>query len=208
MDKFQGNHVLFFAVLVIAGLVACSSRKTEKLDRLFEAPEFSLQNCTGEKLSSDDLKGRIWIVDFVFTRCGGPCPLMTQRLLSLQKSLKEKGLQEPPLSVRLLSITVDPAYDTPSVLKSYALEWGADLDGWYFLTGPPESTLELIREGFKITAIREGSGSDHDMSMPNIVHSTSFYLVDQEGWVRKIYHLDEPGLSEEIIDGIMSLAGS
>ena len=132
---------------------------------------------------------------------------MTQRMLSLQKALKERGLQEPPLSVRLLSISVDPGYDTPAVLKTYAQEWGADLEGWYFLTGPEESTLQLIKEGFYIAADREGSGADHEMSMPDIVHSTNFLLVDGEGWVRRIYHLDEPDLSEEIIEGIMSLAG-
>ena len=68
MDKFRGNHVLFFAVLVIAAAVSCSSREAEKLERLFETPEFALQNCTGENLSSDDLKGKIWIVDFIFKR--------------------------------------------------------------------------------------------------------------------------------------------
>jgi protein SCO1/2 len=207
MDKYTRSCLLFFAILVLAFGVSCSTSETDGLERLFRTPEFSLLNCTGESLSSKDLQGNIWVVDFIFTRCGGPCPLMTQRMLSLQKTLKKRGLQEPPLSVKLLSISVDPGYDTPPVLKTYAQEWGADLDGWYFLTGPEESTLQLIKEGFKIAADREGSGTEHEMSMPNIIHSTNFLLVDGEGWVRKIYHLDETDLSEKIIAGIMSLGG-
>jgi len=112
----------------------------------------------------------------------------------------------PTSSIRLVSISVDPAYDTPEVLSEYASNWGADLEIWYFLTGPEESTLKLIREGFKITA--EGQGAGAESEMPDIMHSTNFLLVDPRGWVRKIYHLDEPDLIEQLKTGIESLLGA
>jgi protein SCO1/2 len=202
MEKFL---ILTTALLVASG-ISCAAPETATFETLFETPDFSLQNCSGENLSRNGLLDHIWVVDFIFTRCGGPCPLMTQRMRSLQSSLMEEGLVDPPFSVRLVSISVDPSYDTPEVLHEYALNWGADLESWYFLTGPAENTLQLIREGFKIAADREGSGTEHGgMEMPDIVHSTNFLLVDQRGWVRKIYHLDEPNLKEQIIEGIRAL---
>ena len=202
MNKF----LITTAVLLFVLSNSCGDSQEIRFERLFETPDFTLQNCTGEEISKTDLLDRIWIVDFIFTRCGGPCPLMTQRMRSLQSSLIEEALVDPPFSVRLVSVSVDPGYDTPEVLKEYASNWGAELESWYFLTGPPESTLHLIREGFNIAAEREGSGSEHGgMDMPNIVHSTNFLLVDQRGWVRKIYHLDEPDLEDKVIAGIRAL---
>jgi protein SCO1/2 len=171
----------------------------EAFEALFPVPDFTLENCLGEAVSKDDLLGQIWVVDFIFTRCGGPCPLMTQRMRTLQGRLIEEGLTDPPHSVRLVSISVDPAYDTPEVLYEFATNWKADLTSWHFLTGPPESTLRVIREGFKTAAEREGPA---DLDLPDIIHSTHFLLVDQRGWVRKIFYLDESNLEERIIEGI------
>ena len=196
MDNFLFSTIALFSLWT----TSCTTPETPPLEALFETPDFTLESCSGEGLSKNDLLGHIWVVDFIFTRCGGPCPLMTQRMRSLQSSLVGEGLVDPPLSVRLVSISVDPAYDTPEVLHEYALNWEADLGSWYFLTGPAESTLQLIREGFKIAADRESS-----MEMPDIVHSTNFLLVDQRGWIRKIYHLDEPDLKEQVIQGIRTL---
>jgi len=202
MDKF----LILTTSLLIALSLSCLGPAAPPMEAFFEAPEFSLQNCSGKDLSKKDLLGHVWVVDFVFTRCGGPCPLMTQSMRSLQNSLLEEGLLAPPVSARLVSISVDPGYDTPEVLHEYASNWGADLNSWYFLTGPAESTLRLIREGFKIAAEREGSGSEEGgMDMPDIVHSTNFLLVDQQGWIRKIYHLEEPDLKDKIIEGIKVL---
>ena len=196
MDKFIISTIALFSLLA----TSCTAPERVQLETLFETPEFSLKNCSGEGLSKNDILGHVWVVDFIFTRCGGPCPLMTQRMRSLQRSLVEEGLVDPPFSTRLISISVDPGYDTPEVLHEYALNWEADLGSWYFLTGPEESTLRLIREGFKIAAEREDSSE-----MPDIAHSTNFLLVDQKGWVRKIYHLDEPDLKEKVIEGIRTL---
>jgi len=201
MDKF----LIAVTIVLLVSIISCTS-PDPSLDVLFETPDFTLQSSSGEDLSREDLLDHIWLVDFIFTRCGGPCPLMTQQMLHLQNKLIEEGLVSPPYSVRLVSITVDPAYDTPEILREYANNWKADLNSWYFLTGPPESTLSLIREGFKVTAEREGSGTEHGgMDMPDIIHSTNFLLVDRQGRVRKIYRLDEPDFTDQVIGGIRTL---
>jgi protein SCO1/2 len=198
MDKF-----LIIAAIMVAVLGgSCSTSPQPQLEALFEAPEFSLQHCTGETLSKKDLLGHIWLVDFIFTRCGGPCPLMTQRMKSLQEVFLEQELLAPPSSVRLVSISVDPAYDSPEVLREYASNWGADLDSWYFLTGPEKSTLRLIGEGFKIAAERENPETEE---IPDIIHSTNFLLVDRKGWVRKIFHLEDPNFEDQVVAGINAL---
>ena len=176
-----------------------TNRDAEKsLPQLFPTPDFSLTNCNDTPISRDDLLGKVWLVDFIFTRCGGPCPLMTQRMLLLQQALKDQFPGEES-RIRLVSVTVDPDYDTPAVLKEYAEVWGADLDNWHFLTGPPDETLKIIREGFKISANQEGSGSE---DMPSMVHSTNFLLVDGSGLVRAIYLMDEPGFTDTILTDV------
>lgn len=195
--------------LLAAGLaLSCQSlNNPSRIDqltgeRLFEAPDFTLTDCQGETLTKADLLGKIWLADFIFTRCAGPCPLMTQQMLMIQERLAEARLSEEGV---LVSITVDPAYDTPKVLRDYARQWGADLSNWRFLTGPEEPTLKLIREGFKITAEKAGTSSEGSHSMPDIRHSTNFLLVDREGWIRRIYHLDDPDLPAAVVDGIQNL---
>ncbi len=171
------------------------------LEPLLETPAFELVNSAGRTVSSADLAGKVWLVDFIFTRCTGPCPLMTQRMKAIQDSLRQIGLAGPEAPVRLVSISVDPAWDTPQVLADYAAAWQADTANWEFLTGPPEETLKLVREGFKVTAEPEGSGS------ANIVHGTSFLLVDQSGRVRRIYRMDELDLVTDAVSDIQTLIG-
>lgn len=188
---------LSFLILSAFFFYAVKTRRdaVQTLPQLYASPEFSLTNCDGRPVSREDLLGKVWIADFVFTRCGGPCPLMTQRMLLLQRALEEQFPQDMS-RIRLVSITVDPAYDTPAVLKEYAEVWGASLDTWHFLTGPPDETLRIIREGFKISASQEGSGSE---DMPSMAHSTNFLLVDGDGVIRAIFHMDAEGFTDNIL---------
>jgi protein SCO1/2 len=218
MDKSDRSNMRSLAMLLAFGLMivaavflfnvyrwAGETARVQDLPRLYETPEFTLTNCTGESVTRKDLLGMNWVVNFIFTRCQGPCPLMTQKMVSLQTLLAEEGFLTSPYSVRLVSITVDPAYDTPEVLTEYAQNWGADLRSWYFLSGPETSTLELIKKGFKIAASREGSGSAVPMEMPGIIHGSQFLLVDQDGWVRRIYPLNTPDLKHEIVEAMRDL---
>lgn len=206
--------LLWFVALVLA---ACGGGSTAPvtthevepesagttLPELMETPDFTLIDLHGSQFGKVDLLGKVWLVDFIFTRCGGPCPLMTQLMKTVQDGLAEAGLAGPDAPVRLVSITVDPEYDTPEVLSEYAETWQADTSIWTFLTGSPEVVLSTVRDGFKITAEREGSGGMP--GMPNIVHGTSFLLVDQAGWVRRIVRLDEPDFERTVMRDVQLL---
>jgi len=189
--------------VVFLGLLSCGGevREAEALPRLLEAPDFQLTNSEGQTVSKSGMLGKVWLVDFIFTRCTGPCPMMTQKAVTLQQTLGEQGLLSPQVPFYLVSISVDPGYDTPEVFKQYAATWAADTASWHFLTGPPDSTLALIRDGFKIVAQPEGSST----GTPMIMHSTNFLLVDRSGWVRRIAKLNDPDFTPSLVRDIRRL---
>ena len=141
-------------------------RRTVPLEVYGEVPDFSLVERSGRPVRLSDLAGSPWIVDFVFTNCTGPCPLLTRRMAGLQGPLT--GLPD----VRLVSITVDPERDTPKVLSDYAQRYGADGERWLFLTGNKEDVYSLIREGFKLVVEEGGGSGSHQM-----IHSVRFGAV-------------------------------
>ena len=97
----------------------------------------------GSTVSTADFKGKIWVANFIFTRCAGPCPMMTSRMAELNQALGNKATD-----VELVSITVDPEYDTPEVLKQYGEQAGASPDRWKFLTGPKDQIETVVMKGF------------------------------------------------------------
>jgi protein SCO1/2 len=147
-------------------------------------PEFSLTDQNGQPVTRADLRGKIWIADFIFTRCKGPCPLMTARMLEMQKAL----VKTP--EVKLVSVTVDPEYDTPEVLKAYAEANFADPDRWKFLTGDKAVIEKLVTEGF-MQHLAEENGEP--------VHGTMFLIVDGHGMVRSARMLEDPELIPKIL---------
>ncbi|WP_428387464.1 SCO family protein [Mucisphaera sp.] len=161
----------------------------------FRAPAFTLMDTEGRAFASSDLDGRVWVVDFIFTRCQLVCPVMTQRMSLLQQRLEEVGLDE----VRLVSITVDPEHDTPAVLKAFAEQYGADPERWTFLSGDREKIWRLVQEGFRL-ALDEDPGND---LMP-ITHSSRFLVVDRENVVRATFD----GLSEASMDSLVPYVGA
>jgi protein SCO1/2 len=139
-------------------------------------PEFTLINQDGKNFGSADLRGKIWIADFVYSTCPGPCPMISSRMSELQKPLEKTD-------VRLVSFTVDPAKDTPEVLRGYADKLQAEPGRWDFLTGPQSTIYNLSRNGFKL-AVGEEKG------VP--IHSTRMILVDRHGAIRGYYDAVEP----------------
>ena len=104
---------------------------------------FRFSASDGRTLTEQDLRGKVWIVDFFFTTCSGPCPRISAQMRSLQDELA--GSQ-----VMLVSISVDPTADTPEVLRDYAQRIGADSSRWWFLTGDEAATYDLIRKSFAL----------------------------------------------------------
>jgi protein SCO1/2 len=171
-------------VSVLVSTVRERQLRTSLGEPIATLPEFELLDQNGAEVSRATWQGEPWIVDFVFTRCGGQCPLLTQRMKKLATLL--------PPGVRLASISVDPEYDTPERLAAYAREQGAVDPRWSFLTGPPEKVHGLIREGFRL-ALEPGQP---DPKEP-ILHSTRFVLVDGQGRVRRYGEaFDDASLAE------------
>ncbi len=108
------------------------------------APAFSLIERSGRRVEASDLRGMVWIATFIYTHCTDTCPLQSARMARLQADLG--GAPD----LRLVSITVDPARDTPEVLARYAARFGADPARWLFLTGEKAAILHLAREGFRL----------------------------------------------------------
>jgi len=138
-------------------------------------PDFSLTERSGKTITLPDLAGKVWVADFIFTRCPGPCPRMSERFADLQQAFSRLD------DVRLVSISVDPDHDTPEVLTKYAQSYGADPQRWLFLTGNKEAIVSLAVKGFKIAA---------DEKEPNL-HGLHFALVVRAGQVRGYYRSSE-----------------
>lgn len=142
-------------------------------------PDFTLVSQDGVPISGEDLRGKVWVVDFIFTRCSGPCPMMTSRMAQLQMDLSRRGDWG---EIRLVSISVDPQHDTPSVLRQYARLAHADTSQWLFLTGRRTQVWDLIKHGFRLPVY----DNPDDASMP-IAHSQKFVLIDRQGRIRGYY---------------------
>ena len=160
------------------------------LPRLSIVPDITLTERSGAKLPLSDLKGKVWIADFIFTNCGGSCPIMSSTMASFQEQLKNVD------NVLLVSFTVDPVRDTPEVLGDYADLYKASASRWLFLTAEKEKINYLTREGFHL-AVAADSGS----ALEPIIHSTMFVLVDRQGVIRGYYDSsDEKSLGRIVAD--------
>jgi protein SCO1 len=141
-------------------------------------PPFQLVNQNAQPFGSSQLAGKIWIADFVYTSCPGPCPIISSRMSELQKPLERTD-------VHLVSFSVDPENDTPEVLRGYAEKLQADPKRWDFLTGSKSTIYKLSHEGFKL-AVSDRSDAE---GIP--VHSTRMVLVDRHGEIRGYYDATE-----------------
>ena len=141
-------------------------------------PSFELVNQNAQPFGSAQLIGKIWIADFIFTTCPGPCPMISTRMSELQKPLEKTD-------VHLVSFTVDPEKDTPEVLRGYAEKLHAQSGRWDFLTGAQSVIYHLSRDGFKLAF------SDGNEETGISVHSTRMVLVDRHGEIRGYYEATE-----------------
>lgn len=194
-NKFTRFQKIRWAVLILIAIgivVLALMQRREGLPRslpmLGSVPDFSLTGYNGQQLTHNDLVGRITVVDFIFTRCAGICPVMTHQMRKLQDAF----VQMP--DVRFLSITVDPEYDTPEVLRKYAHAAGASPHRWMFLTGDKANIHQLARKGFRL-GVEETGGTEDEP----IIHSSMFVLVDRQGRIRGYYN----GLEKEAVERLM-----
>lgn len=169
-------------ILIIAGSVVLQrlkphTPKAVSLPVIGDVAPFSLTNQNGVVTTLDDLRGKVWLADIIFTRCPGPCARMTRQMASVQAALPKDS------KAKLISLTTDPEFDSPEVLKKYGDKFGADPARWQFLTGSKLGIAALAGDSLKLVAMEtkpESRTSADDL----FIHSTIFVLVDKQGRLR------------------------
>lgn len=161
-----------------------------------QLPAFILTERSGEPYGLEQLLGHAWIANFVYSRCPGPCPMMTAQMASLQRDLAGHPRWT---DLRLVSFSVDPERDTPERLREYARLAKADPERWLFFTGEREKLWALTREGFKLAvAANEGPAA----ATQPVVHSQKFVLVDPRGRIRGYYDGLDPESRQRLGDDL------
>ncbi len=164
---------------------------------LWDVPDFALIDARGHPVKKSDLAGRTWLAAFVFTRCPGPCPLISQKMSGLQEALRERD------DFLLVSFSVDPDYDRPEVLAEYSYDWNADPARWWFLTEDDPGEMARVTEGFKIAVQR---GLEQPGGAPDITHGTHLLLVDRQGRVRAVFRSTDEDLEQQVSRAVWRLA--
>ena len=167
-------YVIAF-VVIISLIFLFQMKKEPVLPVIGKIPSFHLVDQNDDMFTLQNMEGKVWLADFIFTTCAGPCPIMTERMKTVQKDFKDYE------NMRFVSFTVNPDYDTPEILSDYADRNRIDTSTWSFVTGNYEDIQSLVGEGFKMGDVEE-----------IVFHSTQFALVDDKGIVRGYYSGTEP----------------
>ena len=159
-----------------------------------KAPVFVLLNQEGNRFDSTTLRGKVIVLNFIFTTCTDVCPLFTANLAELQRTVKNESAG----SLFLVSITTDPEVDSPKVLKSYAQRYGADFQNWAFLTGS-EPQLKQVWKGFDVRVIKKGRGLVQHTSLTTVIDRQGIRRFNffGEKWQLKDLLRDTSALLEE-----------
>ncbi|MBI4889214.1 MAG: SCO family protein [Acidobacteria bacterium] len=174
------------ASLCAASLLLCGCLSSG-LPEIGQVPAFTLTGEDGQPFQSNaELAGKIWVADFFFTTCNGPCPRMT----ALMKRVQEATREFP--EVQLVSFTVDPKNDTPEKLREYAGRFRYDAARWHFLTGDPAELTKLSDSTFHLG----GLGPEH---------GTRFALVDRKGRIRAYYETSDSAAIRQLVEDITKL---
>jgi protein SCO1/2 len=170
------------SVLALA-MVARAHRPPRVLPVFGHVPAFHLVDQRAAPFSDASMLGHVSVVDFIFTRCASSCPRLTAAMAEVQERLTREQS-----SARLVSISVDPENDTPSVLAEYAARAHADAERWSFLTGPVDDVKTAVVSGFKVALekLPKPNTTEYD-----VTHGDWFVLVDARGDLRGYYTTDE-----------------
>jgi protein SCO1/2 len=163
------------------------------LPELGQVPAFSLTDETGSSVDDGMMRGKVSVVDFIFTTCTSLCPMMSGRMAWLQQELRDRP------DIQFVSFSVDPETDTPAVLTEYGKRYGAVPGTWRFLTGDKQQIYALTTKGFRLGLEEEGNNT--------IVHSAKFVLVDRNGSIRGYYDSDSSDTMDRLKEAAVLLAG-
>ena len=200
-----GALLLLVTMLTVGLLLQIRSRTNASaaLPVIWQVADFALTNQNGRAVSLADFRGHVWVGDIIFTRCPGPCRKMTRQMKELQNALPRGS------DAKLVTLTTDPEYDTPKVLKKYGEEFGADPNRWMFLTGTKSQIRNLGVNSLKLPAVEKEPGERDD---PNdlFIHATIFVVVDRKGQLRGIFEttgeeIDAKQVQAKILDSVSQL---
>lgn len=183
----------FYLILLVAiFLLAGCNREVIETNMSKKVADFSFTTESNESLALDDLKGKYWIADFIFTNCTTVCLPMSANMKYLQDTTIDKGYD-----IQFVSFSVDPDYDSPDILTEYAADYEADLNSWTFLTGYDFDTIrELSIKSFQSPVYAPVDGDDQ------VMHGTNFFLVNPQGKVIKKYDGVQSSNMEIILDDL------
>ena len=200
---FNIKHFIQWAllgVLIVFAATYFNSRKNSEARRqLNDLPEplpviskvspFSLTNQLGRQVAQNDLLGRPWLANIIFTRCPTICPQITQTIAKLLPKLSP--------DVRIISLTTDPEFDSPDVLDDFARANLAVSTNWFFLTGDKQTMATLAIDNLKMVSLPKEEGK-RETPADLFIHSSLLVLVDQNGQVRASFDSESKDLLSEI----------
>lgn len=172
--------VATLGIIFALAKIESTAKRAQPLPVLGQVSDFTLTNQAEQAVTLADLRGKVWVADIIFTRCAGPCPHMTRRLKLLQDALPATS------AAKLVTLTTDPNFDTPLVMKAYGERFGADFTRWLFLTGSKPEIASLAIDGLKLTTVEK---KPEERADPNdlFIHSTIFVVVDKQARLRGVF---------------------
>lgn len=185
---------LLVAAMAIVVIVFTRSARpqAQALPVISQLGEFNLTNQFGVRVGREDLSGYVLIVDVIFTRCPGQCHRLSQQLAELQRRIPAGA------PVRFISLTADPAHDTPEMLRKYADRYGADGARWLMLTGDKAELYRVAIDGMKFSVVE--NDPKRATSLEDLfIHSASFAMVDTSGRLRSMVQAEEANAIEEVV---------
>ena len=172
-----GVLACFLGLAYLLSVAEYKQQQHRSLPVIGAVADFTLTNQDGKATTLADLSNHVWLADIIFTRCAGPCPILTGHMKSLQDALPQTS------SARLVTLTTDPDYDSPAEMKKYGARFGADFSRWMFLTGTKADIAGLAGDSLKLSAVPvkpEDRKNDADL----FIHTTIFVVVDKHGRLR------------------------
>jgi protein SCO1/2 len=183
---------------VTAAFVWSQLNATPELPVISQVPDFTLTNQFSQPVTKSLLEGHVTLADIIFTQCAGPCPEMTRQMSKLQRILP------PDPAIRLVTLTTDPGFDKPEVLKQYGSRFDANFNRWSFLTGPKREIARVAVDGLKLIA-EEKAPNERIAPEDLFIHSTIFVIVDKQARVRGSFDSSEPDFDKRVRAAVKKL---
>jgi len=184
-----GFGLLFglLGLMYLLSLLEYTQARQKALPVIDQVADFTLTNQNDQVATLADLSNHVWIADIIFTRCAGSCPVMSTEMKSLQDALPSTS------AAKLVTLTTDPDYDTPAILKKYGEHHGADFQRWTFLTGTKKELAGLATGSLKLGSTPVPP-QERTSSVDLFVHSTIFVVVDKQARLRGIFQTQGEGV--------------